>query len=264
MSAAKRIAAMRIYNHNMQLIYRKQRCAVALFCLIVFCILMLVSCDDHQPVDLDIHPGYILCDDGRIIQDFLYDPSVHTPVAVVFAEKTDAHPILAVLLDEVNMVAFADTLSFDQKTSCSLTEYDGYANTVALQTSFISRDSLVIKDNKADPRNYYTSPLGLLAFNSHRFSQSDYVPSVQELGLLYLSLDRVNAVIVKCGGTPVCQTPVGAGCWYWSSTEVDGNKLNQSWLFSMADGSIHKAPKINCYNARLIVEYNPVDVKVNN
>ena len=224
-------------------------------------VLTLTSCDEHEPLDLDIHPGYILCDDGRILSDDVFDVSQHTPVAVVFAPQTDKHQVLAVMLDEIPFVAFADTLAMDQKTSGDISAYDGYTNTVALQTTYLPRDSMVVKDYKADPRNYYCSPLGLLAFRSHWFAQSDYVPSVAELYLLYVSLSKVNPIIEKCGGTPIGTTPVDAGCWYWSSTEVNENKVNQAWLFSMADGSIHKAPKTNCYRARLIVEYNPMSIK---
>ena len=234
------------------------------FIYIVMCTLLsvcgLVSCDEHEPIDLDIHPGYILCSDGRIVSPSAFNADNQTPVAVVFAERTDKHEVLAVLLDEIAPVAFADTLSFDQNTSCSETEFDGYVNTVALQTTHLDRDSLVIKDNKADPRNYYTSPLGLLAFRHHWFLQSDYVPSVAELGLLYSALSTVNPIIERCGGTPVNRNPANAGCWYWTSTEVEQNKMNQAWLFSMADGSRHKAPKTNCYRARLIVEYNPLNI----
>jgi len=71
--------------------------------------------------------------------------------------------------------------------------------------------------------------------------------------------DQVNNMILKCGGTPINRSPSGAGCWYWTSTEVTENKMNQAWLISMADGSIHKAPKTNGYRARLIVEYNPYE-----
>lgn len=222
--------------------------------------LTLTSCDEHEPLDLGIHPGFILCDDGRVLSPTVFDFETQTPVAVVFAPQTDEHPVLAVMLDEVPYVAFADTLSMDQKTSGDVSAYDGYMNTVALQTTFLPRDSMVNKEYKADPRNYYCSPLGLLAFRSHWFLQSDYVPSVAELGLLYLSLDIVNPVIERCGGTPVCTTPEDAGCWYWSSTEVSENKVNQAWLFSMADGSRHKAPKTNSYHARLIIEYNPLNI----
>lgn len=233
-------------------------------------LLALVSCDEHEPMDLDIHPGYILCSDGRIVSPSAFDKERHIPVAVVFAERTDQHEVLAVLLDEILPVAFADTLSFDQQTSGNEIDFDGYVNTVALQTTLLDRDSLVVKDNRADPRNYYGSPLGNLAFRHHWFLQSDYVPSVAELGLLYSSLPVVNPVIEQCGGTPVCcsserllvsdQKPgMEADCWYWTSTEVSQNKKNQAWLFSMADGSRHKAPKTNRYRARLIVEYNPLN-----
>jgi hypothetical protein len=116
----------------------------------------------------------------------------------------------------------------------------------------------VYLDNAA---NYYKSPLGLMAFRSHWFLQSDYVPSVMELELLYKALPKVNPLIEMCGGTPIGTSPEDAGCWYWSSTEVKGNSYNQAWLVSMADGSQHKAPKTNCYRARLIVEYNPYRIK---
>lgn len=222
---------------------------------------LLTACDDHELVDLEIHTGYILCSDGRIIDERDFNHEVHTPVAVVFAPKTESHEILAVLLDELPSIAFADTLAMDQKTSGDVTAYDGYTNTVALQTNYLKRDSLVVKDYKADPRNYYCSPLGLSAFRSHWFFQSDYVPSVAELSLLYLSLNTVNPIIERCGGTPISTTADGAGCWYWSSTEVNENRVNQAWLVSMADGSRHRAPKTNHYHARLIVEYNPINIK---
>ena len=231
-------------------------------CVILLSVFMLAltSCDEHEPLDLGIYPGFILCDDGRVLSPSAFNADIHTPVAVVFAPQTEEHQVLAVMLDEIPPVAFADTLAMDQKTSGDVTAYDGYVNTVALQTTHLDRDTLVNKEYKADPRNYYCSPLGLLAFRSHWFLQSDYVPSVAELGLLYLSLGTVNPIIEKCGGTPINTRPENAGCWYWSSTEVSENKPNQAWLFSMADGSRHKAPKTNSYRARLIVEYNPLSI----
>lgn len=219
-------------------------------------VLMLSSCDDHYALDADVHNGYIMLSDGRIIRDTDYDPSCHTAVAVVFAEKTDEHPVLAVMLDECSSVAFSDTLSFVQGTSCKIDAFDGYVNTVALQGTVIKRPGVVNENNASDPANYYKSPLGLLAFRSHYHGQSDYVPSIAELRLLFRERDKVNAIIRLCGGTPISDSAVGGGCWYWSSTEVSENAGNQAWLISMTDGSIQKAPKTNSYNARLIVEYN--------
>lgn len=234
-----------------------------IFSILFFFVLLLSlsSCDDHVTLDQEVHPGYILCDDGRIINESDFNPGFHTPVAVVFAPlATDKHPVLAVMLDEVDYIQFADTLSFDQKTSGDIAAYDGYTNTVALQTTNIIRKELVDSLHLDNADNYYKSPLGLLAFRSHYFAQSDYVPSVAEMRLLYQNLDKVNGMIVKCGGTPISRSPEGAGCWYWTSTEVKENSMNQSWLISMADGSIHKAPKTNSYRARLIVEYNPYSI----
>lgn len=230
---------------------------IFLYLTVLTAMFAAVSCDEHEPLDIGIHVGDILCSDGRIIRSEDFNASKETPVAVVFAEQNQNHPVLAVLLDEVDYIAFADTLSFDQKTSCQVDSCDGYANTVALQGAKIQRQVLVDSLHLDNADNYYKSPLALTAFRSHWFSQSDYVPSVMELQLLYRTLPVVNPVITKCGGTPVTTTPDKAGCWYWSSTEVGDNKLNQAWLVSMADGSQHKAPKTNEYRARLIVEYNP-------
>ncbi len=227
-------------------------------------VLTLTSCDEHEPVDLDIHPGYILCDDGRIIKETDYDPGQHTPVGVVFAPlATDKHPVLAVLLEEVDYIQFSDTLSFDQKTSCDEEAYDGYKNTVSLWTTNILRKELVDSVHLDNLANYYKSPLAHVAFRSHFFAQSDYVPSIAEMRLLFQNITKVNEMIIKCGGTPISRSPMGAGCWYWTSTEVKENSMNQAWLISMADGSIHKAPKTNSYRARLIVEYNPYNIVTN-
>lgn len=220
----------------------------------------VASCDEHEPVDLAIYPGHVLLSDGRIVPaESVTDGQ--RPVAVVFAPQTDKYPILAVLMDEIGPLAFCDTLGMEQKTSCDVTAYDGYVNTVAMQTTYKARDTLTVKDNKADPSNYYSSPLANYAFRSHWFFQSDYIPSVAELGLLYVALPTVNPVLQRFGGTPVSMSPEDAGCWYWTSTEVEQNQPNQAWLFSMADGSRHKAAKTNAYRARLIVEYNPLGSK---
>ena len=234
---------------------------IFLYLTVCLALFSIASCDDHDPMDIGIHVGDILCSDGRIVRSNVFDSRTETAVAVVFAEQNQQHPVLAVLLDEVSYVAFADTLSFDQKTSCKTDTCDGYVNTVALQTSYIQRKVLVDSLHLDNSDNYYKSPLGLLAFRSHWFAQSDFVPSVMELQLLYKSLSVVNPIIKMLKGTPIGTTPSGAGCWYWSSTEVKENNFNQAWLVSMADGSQHKAPKDNAYCARLIVEYNPYKIK---
>ena len=210
---------------------------------------MLMSCDEHEPVDLDVHTGYVLCDDGQVLStDAYFRQDMKKAVAVVFAPQTEEHDVLAVLLDEIAPIAFSDTLGLELGTSCDETAYDGYVNTTAMQ-------------NNRDTRTGKGSPLADEAFTSHYFFQSDYIPSVAEMGLLYLAKDRVNPVIERCGGTPLYSDAADGRCWYWTSTEVEQNKGNQAWLFSMSDGSRHRTPKSNRYRARAIVEYHPLNIR---
>lgn len=210
--------------------------------------LLSASCDEHEAIDLDVHTGYILCDDGQVLdEDTYFAQDKRKAVAVVFAPQTEEHPVLAVLLDEISPVAFCDTLGMEQGTSCDESAFDGYANTTAMQ-------------NSRDQRTGKGSPLADEAFTSHYFWQSDYIPSVAEMGLLFIAKEHVNPIIMRCGGTPLSIDADGGGCWYWTSTEVEPNKDNQAWLFSMSDGSRHKTPKTNTYRARAIVEYNPLNI----
>ena len=36
---------------------------------VLLSLLFFTSCDDHEAVDLGIHSGYILCDDGVVMSD---------------------------------------------------------------------------------------------------------------------------------------------------------------------------------------------------
>ena len=44
---------------------------------------LLAACDEHEPVDLDIHPGYILCSDGQIVSPSAFLTSVRVFVSAV-------------------------------------------------------------------------------------------------------------------------------------------------------------------------------------
>ena len=35
--------------------------------MVIAAMASLTSCDEHESIDLDVHPGYILCDDGCMI-----------------------------------------------------------------------------------------------------------------------------------------------------------------------------------------------------
>lgn len=86
---------------------------------------MFMSCDEHEPVDLDVHTGYVLCDDGQVLStDVYFRQDMKKAVAVVFAPQTEEHGVLAVLLDEITPIAFSDTLGLELGTSCDETAYD--------------------------------------------------------------------------------------------------------------------------------------------
>ena len=59
-----------------------------------------------------------------------------------------------------------------------------------------------------------------------KYGQSAYVPSVAQMRLLYAARGIINPVIEKCGGDPL---PTEADeCWYWTSTEVEGQQTVKS------------------------------------
>lgn len=210
---------------------------------------LFVSCDEHEPLDLDIHTGFILCDDGQVMRtDDYFNQDARKAVAVVFAGESSEHGVLAVRLHEIDPIQFCDTLGMELGTSCDEKAYDGYLNTTAMQ-------------NSRDTRTGKGSPLADEAFSYHHFWQSDFIPSVAEMTLLFFARNQVNPIIERCGGTPLYTDTENGRCWYWTSTEVEQNKGNQAWLFSMSDGSRHETPKTNEYRARAIVEYHPVNIK---
>lgn len=209
------------------------------------CITMSVlgfsSCDEHEEVDYHIYIGYILCDDHRTMSVNQYESqNAVNAVGVVFAEQTEDHPALAVMLDELSSVAFADTVGFSQGTSGSLESFDGWENTVALH-------------NSQDARSGKGSPLANEVFHYHKFGQSDYVPSVAEMRLLIAALPQVNPIIEYCGGTPLSLDSEAGSCWYWSSTEVSEDKANSAWLCSSVNGGIMPTLKDEPHSARAIV-----------
>lgn len=214
------------------------------YLVFLFAALLLFSCDSHESLDYHISVGDILCDDGRIVSPVAYADGGVRGVGVVFAPRTESHEVLVVLLDELSSVTFCDSLGLSLGTSCDLEAFDGYVNTTSMQNVGLGR-----------------SPLASSAFSSHCFHQSDFIPSVAEMGLLYLSRGVVNPVLRSLGGTELSFASDHGGCWYWTSTEVKENQGRQAWLFSMADGSRHKAPVVNAYRARLVIEYNPLNVQ---
>lgn len=198
------------------------------------------SCDSYEPKDTTIHVGYILCDDHSCMRpEDYFQQNKQNGIGVVFAERTEAHPLMAVMSEELND-AFCDSLGLSNGTSGSLTAFDGAANTRAMQNSYLAEAQK-------------GSPLAMQLFRFHEGGQSDYLPSVAEQRLLTASARTVNPVIERLGGTPVA---LEGDCWYWTSTEVAGNNGRQAWLCSAANGGIIETPKTEQHKARAIIQIN--------
>lgn len=204
---------------------------------------MLTSCDDHEAADNGIHVGYVLCSDHSCMSLSSFQSSTgKKAVGVVFAEKNDDHPILAVGLDEYQG-CFCDSVGLENGTSGSVTAFDGYSNTVAMYSCQGVREN-------GEP---FGCPIANNTFSAGYYGQSLYLPSVAEMRLLCSSARIVNQVLSQLGGVPLT---VDGKCWYWTSTEVSGNTAGQAWLCSAANGGIQETPKTESHRARPILQLN--------
>lgn len=225
----------------------------------------LVSCDEHEPVDLDQHVGYILCDDHSVLsmEDFKAKGHVQ-PVGVLFATATDDRPALAVMLFEHEGIQFTNKIPLECNTSGDVTKYDGYVNSVGMYNTFEEEElndttyngngEMEVSKHKV----YYYSPLGQWVFASHEYGQSDYVPSYSEARLLQQNVAFVNGVIrnLREQGYAADTIAVTGDCWYWTSTEDGDDEENRAWLCSMGSPGFQQTPKTEAHKARAIVALN--------
>ena len=204
--------------------------------------ILSTSCDNPEPIDRNIHVGYVLCNDHSCMDTASYfNQTKRKAVGVVFAEKTDEHPALAVMFDEVNEV-FCDSVGMVNGTSTDVTSFCGFKNTVAMYNSYSAETGK-------------GSPLAMEMINFHTNGQSDYLPSVAEQRLLASSSRVINPVLERLGGTPIA---LEGDCWYWTSTEVEDNPGVQAWLCTTDNGRFLATPKTQRHKARAIVEiYDP-------
>ena len=206
--------------------------------LAVAATVLLTACDEHQDFpDTAMKVGHILCTDGKTMSYEDYQASGKQAIAVVFninqREEMEGKGY-AVYLWDIAPKAFADSTGVSQKTSADLSAYDGNANTFALYSAKNVR-----------------SPLATSVVDLWRYGQSAYIPSVAQMRLLYLAKDAINPLIVKCGGTPIPDED--DDCWYWTSTEVEGQETAKSWLYSLGSGAIQETPKCQPHKARPII-----------
>lgn len=200
----------------------------------------LASCDAHFDFpDTGMKVGHVLCSDGTVRPADGLGPA-DRPVAVVFSishEEEQQGCGLAVYLWNLTPVAMADSIPVSQGTSASLEDADGNANTYALYSTGDTR-----------------SPLAEAVFDLWTKGQSAYIPSVAEMRILHESLSAISTVIAGLGGDAIDDGT--DGCWYWTSTEVEGQQADKAWLYSMTSGSIQETPKTQPHPARPIITVN--------
>ena len=198
----------------------------------------LIGCDGHHdPLGTPTQAVHILCTGGEIMSYEKYAISDKKAIGVVFYvnHSEDISGIgYAVYLHDLPAEAFADSLGIAQGTSTDLAAYDGNENTFALYDT-----------------DDVSSPMAMQVFDMWRYGQSAYVPSVAQMRLLYAAKEFVNPYIEACGGDPLPNE--ADGCWYWTSTEVEGQETAKAWLFSMGSGAIQETPKLQGHKVRAIV-----------
>lgn len=203
---------------------------------------LFVACDAHRDFpDTAMKPCHILCTDGKVLSVSDFKQSEKQPIAVVFHVNHDEAIEgngYAVYLWDIAPAAFADSLGVEQGTSADMTAYDGNANTFALYDT-----------------QETASPMAEAVFDLWYYGQSAYVPSVAQMRLLYAARDVVGPIIGRCGGDPL-PTADGEECWYWTSTEVEGQQTAKAWLYSMSSGAMQETPKIQAHRVRPIITIN--------
>lgn len=210
-----------------------------LYLFIAFTAITLYGCDSHseEEENIGIKNNQILCTDGNT---YTYNRCMELgkePIAVVFYSnddgKTDGSGY-AVYLWDIESEAFADSLYVRQNTSSDITKYDGNINTFKIYAT-----------------KGVDSPMAESVLDMWKYGQCAFVPSVAEMKLLYEAIETVNPQIIKCGGTPLPKDT--EDCWYWTSTEVEGQETVKAWLYSMSSGAFQETRKDQEHKIRPII-----------
>ncbi|MDD5862622.1 MAG: hypothetical protein PUD15_08750 [Prevotella sp.] len=207
--------------------------------------LSLTACDDHEVADLSPHIGYVLCDDNSYMDTTAFlAQDTRKAAGVIFALKTEDHPVLAVNLHEISGM-FCDTLGLSNGTSGSTAAYDGRSNTTAMIDSY-------------DSKTGHGSPIAMTAQTFHSDGQSEFIPSVAEMRMLIKAAGTINPVLKRLGGTVINTTATGNvdDTWYWTSSEDSTSNNKAAWLCSAANGGILSTLKTSVHKVRSVVEVN--------
>ena len=201
--------------------------------------LSLTSCEcDHNlepPAPFKV--GWVVCTDGEILSFCDYIKSEKIAVAIVYWVNPDHEADIsgyAVYLNDLDPAAFSETEMVAQGTSTDIKELDGNENTWALHSN-----------------EDVNSPLAKNVFDLWTYGQSAYIPSVAQMRQIIAVRDFINPRIEGIGGDIL---PLDADkCWYWTSTEVNGQAEGKAWLFSMQSGDIRETPKTQVHKGRPVI-----------
>lgn len=191
----------------------------------------------HEEPQADFRVGQVLCTDGSVMPlcEYIKTDSKDA-VGLVFYVNNDPEIQgrgYAVYLHDIDEHQFAAELGYSQGTSRDLLAYDGNENTFAVYSC-----------------GEVQSPMAEAVANLWTYGQSAYVPSVAQSKLLAAQRTFLNERLAALGGDPLPDE--AEGCWYWTSTEVDGQETDRAWLFSM-NGAFQETPKNQAHKIRPVV-----------
>lgn len=200
---------------------------------------ILMGCDCHHfdGPDPGMAVGDLLCTDGSVVTFSEYVRSGREAVAIVYSVNSEPDSEIrgyALYLGDISDAAFSDSIPVVQGTSCDISAIDGNENTYALYKCHET-----------------SSPMALPVFDLWTYGQSAYIPSAAQLRQIQSVKDFLNPRIEAIGGDILPDSP--DDCWYWSSTEVEGQQDIKAWLVSMHSGIIQETPKEQRHHCRPVV-----------
>lgn len=181
--------------------------------------------------------GWIVCTDGQVMSFCDFVQSDKEAVAIVYYVNPDRESNItgyAVYINDVKSLYFSEEEKGEQGTSASISDLDGNENTYAIFST-----------------EKVGSGLADWVYDMWTYGQSAYVPSVAQLKQIQAVKDYLNPRIEEIGGDILPDAP--DDCWYWSSTEVEGQQDVKAWLVSMHSGAMQETPKNQAHKARAVI-----------
>lgn len=205
-------------------------------------IAVFTSCIKHEyTIDTSLKVGNLYCSDGSVISPAAYSTSGKTAVGVIFWVNNNSNlttdRALAVSLENLPPVAWAEMLEHINNVSTDLKAFNGASNTA----------SIIIWGNGKG----VNTPASIQAYNYAKHGvPSWFLPSVAEALQIYTNKDIIYNALNYCGGEEFNEV------WYWTSTQ-DGTGAETTILnalsISLTEGRATGSGKINTFAVRPII-----------